>query len=132
MICPKNIFDSSGCSDIAARVKVHHSLLQAFERLGLPVAQEKLEGPTTGSSFLGFDVNTMALELGLPQVKPTELLQTVISWLSRTDCQKKVLESLHGQVTHASKVVKLGKTFTCCLIELFLQVSKNHITISGV
>ena len=101
-------------------------LLQTFEVLGLPVAWEKLEGPATSLTFLGFEIDTMALELRLPQVKLVELQQTVVSWLDRTDCLKKELESLHGKLAHASKVVKLGKTFTRRLIELLAGFRKPY------
>ena len=107
-------------------------LIQTFDRLGLPVAWEKLEGPTTCLTFLGLEIDSVALELRLPRGKLLELRQTVASWLDRTDCRKRELESLHGQLAYASKVVKPGKTFTLRLIELLAGFRKpyHHIQIN--
>ena len=77
-------------------------------------------------TFLGLEIDSAALELRLPQEKLWELQQTVASCLDRTDCQKKELESLHGQLAYASKVVKPGKTFTRCLIELLAGFRKSY------
>ena len=37
------------------------------ERLGIPIAQDKLEGPTTTLSFLGLQFDTVAGDLRLPE-----------------------------------------------------------------
>ena len=107
-------------------------LLQTFDILGLPVAWEKLEGPTACLTFLGFEIDSLALELRLPQEKMLELQRTISSWLERTDCRKKELESLHGQLAYASKVVKPGKTFTRRLIERLAGFRKpyHHVRIN--
>jgi len=102
------------------------TLLQMFELLGLPVAWEKLEGPAMCLTFLGFEIDTEALELRFPQEKLVELDRTVNSWLNRTDCLKKELESLHGQLAQASKVVKPGKTFTRHVVELMAHFRKLY------
>ena len=111
-----------GCDDCAVALAI---LLQTFNLLGLPVAWEKLEGPTACLTFLGLEIDSAALELRLPQEKLWKLQQTDASWLDRTDCQKE-LESLHGQLAYASKVVKPGKTFTCRLIELLAGFRKSY------
>ena len=36
------------------------------QNLGLPVAEEKDEGPTTSLQFLGLEVDTEAMEIWLP------------------------------------------------------------------
>ena len=38
-------------------------LLGVFHRLGLPVDPDKLEGPTTKLVFLGFEFDTVAMEV---------------------------------------------------------------------
>jgi len=48
-------------------------LLRVFKRLGLPVAVHKLEGPWWCLSFLGFEVDSNAMEVRLPRSKLLEL-----------------------------------------------------------
>ena len=39
------------------------TLLALFEQLGVPVAMDKLEGPTTSLTFLGIQIDTISMEL---------------------------------------------------------------------
>ena len=41
-------------------------VLQIFEELGFPVAQDKLERPETRLTFLGFELDTTTMEVRLP------------------------------------------------------------------
>ena len=60
-----------------------NTLLSSFSRLGVSVATQKLEGPTTCLTFLGIEINTMALQLRLPQVKLVELRALVSTWMGK-------------------------------------------------
>lgn len=48
-------------------------LLGIFNRLGLPIAEEELEGPATTLEFLGFTLDTVELEVRLSAAKLEEL-----------------------------------------------------------
>ena len=65
-----------------------NTLLSSFSRLGVPVATQKLEGPTTCLTFLGIEIDTMALQLRLPQVKLVELRALVSTWMGKRSCTK--------------------------------------------
>ena len=52
-------------------------VLGLFAELGLPVAPAKLEGPTTNLCFLGIEIDTVALEIRLPQDKLSRLKELV-------------------------------------------------------
>ena len=73
----------------SACAKALESLLATFHRLGLPIAENKLEGPTTQLVFLGFEIDTTALEVRLPHTKLSNLQSTVVSWLNKKSCTKK-------------------------------------------
>ncbi len=49
------------------------TLLATFDCLGLPVAPEKLEGPTTRLTFLGIELDTSAMVMRLPREKLRDL-----------------------------------------------------------
>ena len=86
-------------------------LLTVFARLKVPVATEKLEGPTRTLTFLGIEMDMVAMSLRLPMEKMTELKLLVASWVGRRFCTLKELESLVGKLQHACKVVRPGRTF---------------------
>ena len=86
-------------------------LKSLYELLGLPVALAKLVGPVPCLDFLGFELDSEAMEIRLPQPKLAELRELIQSWLGRKSCTKKELQSLVGKLSHASRVIRPGKTF---------------------
>ena len=68
-------------------------LLGVFHRLGLPIAPDKLERPTTKLLFLGFELDTVAMEVRLPTQKLEELKELVRHCQGRKSCTMKELES---------------------------------------
>ena len=93
-------------------------VLELCERLGVPLAMEKLEGPTTCLTFLGIEVDTEAMELRLPEMKLKSLTSTVKEWYGRKSCTKRELLSFIGLLSHACKVVRPGRRFLRRLINL--------------
>ena len=70
-----------GSTDYAACVA---HVLDTFEELGLPVALNKLEGPTSCLTFLGFELDAVAMELRLSQSKLEELQREFNTGNTRT------------------------------------------------
>ena len=80
-------------------------VLSTFSELGLPVAENKLEGPSTCLTLLGFELASRAMEMRLPRVKLLDLQQMSLVWAGRCSCRKKELEYVVGKLSHASRVV---------------------------
>ena len=55
-------------------------MLQTCERVGLPVAHERSEGPATRLTFLGMELDTQSLEIRLPAEKLRQLKDLLTSW----------------------------------------------------
>ena len=101
-------------------------LLEIFERLGLSVAGDKLEGPSTVITFLGIELDSNNMVCRLPEKKLRELQVLVAQWLGRKSCTRKELQSLVGKLQHACKVVRPGRTFLRRLFELLRVAGKPH------
>ena len=92
--------------------------------LGVPIAEEKTEGPTTILTFLGIEIDSVNLQLCLPLQKLTSLLELLRSWcaprshwgMQRSVCKWDLL-SLIGHLNHAAAVVRLGCTFIRILLD---------------
>ena len=97
-----------------------------FSKLGVPIAEEKLRGPTVSLTFLGIELDTSAMVRRLPQGKLTELQQLVVEWLPKKGCRVKELQSLAGKLQHACKVVRPGRTFLRRVFELLRGVGKRQ------
>ena len=88
------------------------------KELGIPVMPAKVAGPTTLLDFLGLLINTIKMEISLPEDKLRCLKSLLSSWLGRKSCTKRQLQSLIGHLHHASKVIKPGRPFIRRMIDL--------------
>ena len=107
----------------------HHHITQfllACEHLGVPVALDKLEGPTTTLVFLGILVDSVRQQLRLPDDKLRELQHAIISWLGRCSASKRRLLSIIGKLAFAARVVPAGRLFLRRLIDLSTKAKKLH------
>ena len=73
-----------------------------------------------------FELDTLAMEVRLPEEKLQETQTMVSSWLGKKSCQRKDLESLVGKLAHASKVVQPRKTFMRRMFELLKGTRMAH------
>ena len=96
--------------------------LQICEELGIPIAEEKVEGPGTCLTFLGIDIDTERWQLRLLGEKLQRVRILVSSWRRKKGCTKRELLSLIGMLQHASKVVHPGHSFLYRMIDLSMAV----------
>ena len=90
----------------------------ACTQMGLPVQPDKDEGPASTLSFLGIELDSVAMEIRLPPEKLTHLQEEIAAWRACKKCKKRELLSLIGLLSHACKVVQSGRSFLRRLIDL--------------
>ena len=90
------------------------------ESLGFPVSPDKVVGPSTIITFLGIELDSVAM---VPPVKVDHLKLTLASWRVRHAATKRQLQSIIGQLADASAVVPQGQSFLRALIET-MKISK--------
>ncbi len=100
--------------------------LLGCQALGVPTARHKTEGPSTTMTFLGIELDTVAMTLRLPREKVCRLRREIDCWSRRRCCTKRELQSLIGMLQHASCVVRPGRTFLRRLIALLSVAKKPH------
>ena len=66
--------------------KVLNLALFLCQELGFPVMSEKVVGPATIIDFLGFIIDTLAMEIRLPDEKLSRLKQMIRSWRWKRSC----------------------------------------------
>lgn len=86
-------------------------LQTVFGNLGVPLELAKLEGPSTCLVFLGIEVDSVALQIRLPESKLVRLVKELEDAIGRKGMLKRELQSLTGLLQHAAKVVRPGRTF---------------------
>ena len=73
--------------------------------LGIPLAMEKVTGPTTLLTFLGITLDTVQMEARLPHEKLDKMHKTVALWLPKKKATKRDILSLVGLFQHTTKIV---------------------------
>ena len=95
-----------------------NTMLSICKSLGVPLADEKIEGPSTCLSFLGIELDSTTMQARLPQDKLTRLRQELATWQVKKSCTRKELEHLVGVLQFACKVVPQGRPFVRRMINL--------------
>ncbi len=94
------------------------AMLAMCAEANMPIEPEKNEGPSTTISFLGLELDSMTMEVRLPQDKLIRLRAVLESWKGRKAGKKRELLSLIGLLSHASKAVRPGRAYVRRLIDL--------------
>ena len=79
--------------------------------LGVLLASNKLEEPSTSLSFLGIILDTDCMEIRLPSEKLTRMQALLQTWLPKKKASKREILSLVGTLQHVTKVIRPGRAF---------------------
>ena len=109
------------------------TMSSTFTELGVPLAPEKITGPTRKIIYLGIQIDTEYMMISLPTEKYNKLMAQLRSWGKRRKCTKRELLSLIGTLSFAAKVVKPGRMFLRRLINLSTTISKldHRVTLNA-
>ena len=92
----------------------------------VPSVEEKLEGPVKSIQFLGFTLDTVRMEIRLPESKLSSLSKLLEEWMGHKSCVKNELEQLLGKLNHACVVIPNGRIFLRYMYNLLGAVSKGY------
>lgn len=98
--------------------------LELCADLGLPMAADKTEGPTQCLTFLGIELDTVAMEARLPAIKLAELKRLTGVWVGKGTASVAELQSLCGILNFACQVVRPGRFFLRRLISHCARIAK--------
>jgi hypothetical protein len=102
------------------------ALLKLFAMLGVPLSLDKLEGPTQVLPFLGIEINTRAMTIGLDAARLSYVQDLLTQWLLQTRASIKELESLIGTLSFCAKVIRPGRIFLRRLINFVTHLFHRH------
>ena len=102
--------------------------LSTCRELGVPIAEEKTEGPSTTMTFLGIQLDSQAMCTALPADKLLRL-RSMIDAIHKAKVVRDAhqLDSLVGHLVHASTVCPLGKAFLNNLFVVKTVMQSNQI-----
>ena len=119
--------DFCGCNSQHLKAKsILEQTLNAFDTFGVPVADDKVEGPSTRIKFLGLEVDTEKMLVQLPMDKLNDLkacIDEVLSYKSKKITLKK-LQSLIGKLNFACRAIVPGRAFCRRLIDATIGATR--------
>ena len=80
-----------------------HLTLQIFNSLGVPIADDKLEGPAQVITYLGLEIDMVSMCIRLARDELLDLKEKLGGWISKKNCTKRELLSLIGSLPFACK-----------------------------
>ena len=96
------------------------------EWLGIPLAKEKVAGPTIVLTFLGITLHTNQMEACLPSEKLDRVRTTIAQWLPKKKAIKRAFMSLVGLLQYTTKIVWTEQTFICRMYSTASEVHELH------
>lgn len=109
--------DFAGCEESSDRAKeAYHTFLRLTAALGLQLATEKCQPPSTQMQWLGYDVNTRNMTIAIPDDRMTQVLGECKNWLDRTRASRSSIQSIVGKLVHLANCVRHARKFTARIL----------------
>lgn len=106
------------------------SIMQSFfnicRNLAVPVAESKTEGPTTVIVFLGFELDSVLMQVRVPLDKIKALVGQILEILEHGRVTLKVMQSLIGSLNFMCRAIVPGRPFCRRLINATCGLTKPH------
>ena len=93
--------------------------------LGFNVSWKKVTPPCQVTTFLGITVDSLSMELSLPQTKVDKLKLSIETIMAKGSASKKELKCIGGLVSHCSYVVRGGRTVSRRIFDLSASYSRK-------
>ncbi len=95
-----------------------------MEQIGALEALDKAVFPQEVITWLGIEIDTIAMVIRVPPEKLRELLELLVDWSDKTRVTRKDLEKLIGKLAFAAKAVRAGRLFYSRLIHAMKKMKK--------
>ena len=97
-------------------------LTRTFNRLGVPLSEEKTIGPSQRLEFLGIILDSNRMQASLPLDKLNRIRESLNLFLEKPSLSKRELLSLLGHLNFAMRIIPQGRSFISRLLELAKSV----------
>ena len=113
----------------AACQRVLEKFKSMCRQLGVPLAEEKTEGPSTRLTYLGLEIDTVAQVVKIPHEKVSALLHMLRGALEAEEMQLKKIQALIGSLNFVCRAIPPGRAFLRRLIGLTIGFTEGSARI---
>lgn len=110
----------------AATQEGYQAALKLLQTLGLPIAEQKLQKPSTYTRWLGIDIDSKNRILIMPQEKITQTITLLTSICKQKSIEKAQLQSLLGRLHHICRCVRPGRLFVSRMLYTLRQMADDR------
>ena len=123
-----HILDDFFLASVSKQVGLKHlqSFLNMCQDVGMPMAPEKTFSPATTMVFVGFEIDSVAEEVRLPEEKVRKCIEEIEQLKIKSKTTLRGLQSIIGLLNFACEVVIPGRPFLRRLIDLTIGVRFPH------
>lgn len=111
---------------------IMHLFQSIMQELGVPLADEKTEGPTQIIIFLGLELDSQKMVVRIPLAKIDEVIQKIKCTLTKKAVTLKEMQSLIGSLNFCCRAIVVGRPFcrrlinsTCGVIQPYHHIRIN-------
>lgn len=102
-------------------------VISLLRRLGFQINWNKVSDPSTRITFLGIEIDSLAMSLRLPEDKLLQVREELAHFQNRKRASKKQLQSLAGKLNFCASVVYGGRVFSRRIIDTIIRLKgDNH------
>ena len=112
--------------DFESCQKAQSELIALLGSLGFLVSWKKCSSPSMETRFLGININSINMQLSLPEDKMSKLHNELSFFEHRSRATKRQLQRLCGILSHCSKLIKGARTFSRRVIELLKGLGEGN------
>jgi hypothetical protein len=116
-VTPRNAPASHNCMDQLHRLNTD---------LGVDLSMGKCVKRTTCATYIGFEWDTIQMEVRITDIKRQELTDTLSQWEQKATATLQELQSISHKLLFYTHVVRTGRTFIQSLLYLQRRISKPH------
>ena len=118
--------DLAGVEPVSRAQESFESMGRLLSKLGLEEAGSKASGPNSKMEYLGVEFNSITFTKSIPPAKMAQMKDTLFTWLNKTTCTKRQLQSLCGQLLWVARCVQHSRCFISRLLSGLRTMSEQH------
>ncbi|KAI2647038.1 Pro-Pol polyprotein [Labeo rohita] len=103
-----------------------------FSELGIPLAQDKTEGPSTSIEYLGISLDSQKFLASLPKEKIDRMVLVASTLLTNSSCSTRELLSIPDHLNFTMRIIPQGRPFISHLLSLVSSAHalEDHISLT--
>lgn len=97
-----------------------------MQEIGVPLADEKTEGPVQILTFLGLELDSQEMVIRIPLIKIREVIQKIEFLLSKKSVTLKEMQSVIGSLNFCCRAIVVGRPFCRRLINSTCGIKRSY------